>query len=289
MDEQTITVGYREWRGEPRGKHRRRKEMAKKAADALASTRTAGVIEGTRSPAMPMPGVAAGVGGLIPEKETLGDCIDCNACVNVCPMGIDIRDGQQLACITCALCIDACDEVMEKIGKERGLIDYLTLGDGEAERRGEKPVAAWKRILRPRIMLYTVLWSAIGVLLLAALVTRSDLSFSVEPVRNPMFVVLSDGAVRNVYELRLRNMTGYDRTLDIVVDSDYPLQLELQGMSENSVSVPANETLRQRIYLTSAPGSAASTMSVFDVDLIVQDAGSDTMAAEQTVFHGNAK
>ncbi|NBT33917.1 MAG: cytochrome c oxidase accessory protein CcoG, partial [Rhodobacteraceae bacterium] len=70
MDEETLTVGYRDWRGEPRGKHRK--------------------AEGS---------------------EKLGDCIDCNACVNVCPMGIDIRDGQQLACITCALCIDACDDV----------------------------------------------------------------------------------------------------------------------------------------------------------------------------------
>ena len=75
MDEDTLTVGYRDWRGEPRGKHRK----------AAAET---------------------------PLAEPMGDCIDCMACVNVCPMGIDIRDGQQLACITCALCIDACDDVM---------------------------------------------------------------------------------------------------------------------------------------------------------------------------------
>jgi cytochrome c oxidase accessory protein FixG len=77
MDEDTITVAYREWRGEPRGKGK--------------------------------------------DRENLGDCIDCNACVNVCPVGIDIRDGQQLECITCALCIDACDDIMAKIGKPRGL------------------------------------------------------------------------------------------------------------------------------------------------------------------------
>ena len=85
MDEDTLTVGYRDWRGEPRGK------------------------------AAP--------------SATKGDCIDCMACVNVCPMGIDIRDGQQLECITCALCIDACDNVMDKLGKERGLISYATLAD----------------------------------------------------------------------------------------------------------------------------------------------------------------
>ncbi len=73
--------------------------------------------------------------------EALGDCIDCMACVNVCPMGIDIRDGQQLACITCALCIDACDDVMAKIGKPRGLIDYIALKD-EAEERGRRAADA---------------------------------------------------------------------------------------------------------------------------------------------------
>jgi cytochrome c oxidase accessory protein FixG len=91
MDEDTITVAYREWRGEPRGKGK--------------------------------------------DRENLGDCIDCNACVNVCPVGIDIRDGQQLECITCALCIDACDDIMAKIGKPRGLIDYIALTD-EARARG---------------------------------------------------------------------------------------------------------------------------------------------------------
>ena len=88
LDEDTLTVAYREWRGEPR-----------KNSDE----------------------VKAG--------EPQGDCIDCMACVNVCPAGIDIRDGQQMECITCALCIDACDDIMEKIGKPRGLIDYMALTD----------------------------------------------------------------------------------------------------------------------------------------------------------------
>ncbi|TIR63294.1 MAG: cytochrome c oxidase accessory protein CcoG, partial [Mesorhizobium sp.] len=64
--------------------------------------------------------------------QPVGDCVDCNACVAVCPMGIDIRDGQQLECITCALCLDACDGVMDKLGRERGLISYATLADYNA-------------------------------------------------------------------------------------------------------------------------------------------------------------
>ena len=70
-------------------------------------------------------------------------------------MGIDIRDGQQMECITCALCIDACDDVMDKIGKPRGLIDYLALADEPAERAGDPPRPIWKHVLRPRTILYT--------------------------------------------------------------------------------------------------------------------------------------
>ena len=77
-------------------------------------------------------------------------------------MGIDIRGGQQLACITCALCIDACDDVMDKVGKPRGLIGYVTLADGERERAGDRDVPVWRRIVRPRVPLYTALWSLIG-------------------------------------------------------------------------------------------------------------------------------
>ena len=283
MDEQTLTVAYREWRGEPRGKGARRRAAAEQAQ---ASIRAAGPTIGRRSPHVPLPGVAAGVGGPIPAKDGYGDCIDCNACVNVCPMGIDIRDGQQLACITCALCIDACDEVMDKIGKPRGLIDYLTLSDGERERAGAAPVPIWRRVLRPRVLLYTVLWSGIGVALIAALVLRNDMSLAADPVRNPINVTLSDGSIRNTYELRLRNMTGYDRVFRISAVADAPLQLELQGISGLDVTVPANATLHQRVYLTSAPDSPASVEPLMPVTLVAEDEGSGNRASEDTVFHG---
>jgi cytochrome c oxidase accessory protein FixG len=245
MDESTMTVAYRDWRGEPRGKHRK----------------------------------AAGA-------EHLGDCIDCYACVNVCPMGIDIRDGQQLACITCALCIDACDDVMDKVGKPRGLIGYVTLADGEAERAGDPPVPVWRRIVRPRVILYTALWSAVGIGLVLALLMRTDMSMSIEPVRNPVNVTLSDGSIRNAYELRLRNMTGYDRDFRLSVVADAPLALELQGLPGLTVTVPADSTLRQRVYLTSPPDSAASAEPLLPVDLVAADAAGGRQARESTVFHG---
>ncbi|HMQ94433.1 MAG TPA: cytochrome c oxidase accessory protein CcoG [Amaricoccus sp.] len=248
MDEQTLTVAYRDWRGEPRGKHRK----------------------------------AAGA-------EQLGDCIDCNACVNVCPMGIDIRDGQQLACITCALCIDACDDVMEKVNKPRGLIDYITLADGERERAGGQDAPVWKQILRPRVILYFVLWSAIGLGLLAALFLRTDVAFSIEPVRNPVNVVLSDGSVRNAYELRLRNMTGFDRAFRLSVESPDPVALTLEGVEGLDVSVPADATYRQRVYLTAPPGSAAGAGALTDLDLVLEDTNTGQVVREGTVFHGTGE
>lgn len=245
MDEETITVAYRDFRGEPRGKHQKRAETAH------------------------------------------GDCIDCHACVNVCPTGIDIRDGQQLACITCALCIDACDDVMDKIGKPRGLIDYITLNEGERERAGQAPKPVWHSIFRPRVILYTLLWSGIGLGLIAALVLRSDMGIAVEPVRNPINVVLSDGSIRNAYELRLRNMTGYDRDFTLSATAETPLTLELQGRPGLTVTVPANQTLRQRVYLTSAPDSPANTRPMMPVDIVAED--QTGRVSENTIFHGRQK
>jgi cytochrome c oxidase accessory protein FixG len=244
-DEQTLTVAYRDWRGEPRGKHRK--------------------AEGA---------------------EALGDCIDCNACVNVCPTGVDIRDGQQLGCITCALCIDACDDVMAKIGKPRGLIDYITLHDAEAERAGGATTPIWRRVFRPRILLYFILWSGIGVALLAALFLRTDLAFSIEPVRNPTFVVLTDGSIRNAYELRLRNMTGYDSRFRISASSEAPVRLELQGFSGAEVTVPADATFRQRMYLTADPGSDAAREELMPVTLTVENTDTGRITSRGTHFHG---
>jgi polyferredoxin len=120
-------------------------------------------------------------------------------------MGIDIRDGQQLECITCALCIDACDDVMDKIGKPRGLIDYIALTDETRERAGEQPRVDLEAHLPPA---HDHLHNAVvggrhrpGV----ALFIRSDIDVTVAPVRNPQFVTLSDGSIRNTYDVRLRN------------------------------------------------------------------------------------
>ncbi|WP_108484917.1 cytochrome c oxidase accessory protein CcoG [Oceaniglobus ichthyenteri] len=314
MDEGTLTVGYRDWRGEPRGKHR-------KGARAAAATRTA-TAYGTPESDLP------------PEPEAqVGDCIDCMACVNVCPMGIDIRDGQQMECITCALCIDACDDIMAKIGKPRGLIDYLALDDVPPTARGDlaavrplgtdstddrsvtvpvegripdapyagaapvittgvgdwKPKPVWKHILRPRTIIYTFLWTLIGIGLVWALFVRSDIGLTVEPVRNPTYVTLSDGAVRNAYTLRLRNMTGQDREFRLLLTSDDTFAITLEGEGDaDTVIVPAQETLQQRIYITSRPEEPAASRAHTDLRLWVEDVVTGERAGRETTFNGRA-
>jgi polyferredoxin len=175
---------------------------------------------------------------------------------------------------------------MDRIGKPRGLIGYVTLADGEAERAGNPPVPVWRRILRPRVILYTALWSAVGIGLVLALLMRTDMSMSIEPVRNPINVTLSDGSIRNAYELRLRNMSGYDRDFRLSAVAAAPLALELQGLPGPTVTVPANSTLRQRVYLTSPPDSPASTEPLLPVDLVAEDDAGGRQARESTVFHG---
>ncbi|SFB00707.1 cytochrome c oxidase accessory protein FixG [Poseidonocella pacifica] len=244
MDEDTITVAYRDWRGEPRGKHRKVSE------------------------------------------EGLGDCIDCMACVNVCPMGIDIRDGQQLECITCALCIDACDDVMTKIGKPRGLIDYLALSDEPAERAGKAPTPIWRHILRPRTMIYTALWGLVGLGLVFALFIRADIELTVAPVRNPTFITMSDGTVRNVYDIRLRNKQGDARPFHVTVTGDPALRIVLEGASDATVTVGPDSTRLQRVYVDAPATSAPAQAERSEIRFWVEDLSNAERASEASVFNG---
>ena len=246
MDEETLTVGYRAWRGEPRGKHRK--------------------AEG---------------------NDELGDCIDCMACVNVCPMGIDIRDGQQLACITCALCIDACDDVMHKIGKPRGLIDYMALSDEERERNGEAPRTTWSHIFRTRTVLYTALWALVGVGLIVALFVRPNIEFTVAPVRNPIFVTLSDGSVRNTYDIRLRNKNPEERMFEISLTGNLAFGLSLDDTPYASVSVPADSTMLQRVFVTAPGGSDPATAEFTDLRFWIEDLTNGDRAFKDTTFNGD--
>ena len=134
--------------------------------------------------------------------EGRGDCVDCRACVAVCPTGIDIRDGSQLECIQCALCIDACNEIMDRVDRPRGLITYDTIASQDAAAKGTS--APW-RLIRPRTLLYTGLIGLVGSIMLVALLYRSTLDINVLHDRNPPYVLLSDGSVRNGYTVKILN------------------------------------------------------------------------------------
>jgi len=251
MDEDTMTVSYREWRGEPRAK------FSKSEAD-----------------------------------PSLGDCIDCNACVAVCPVGIDIREGQQLECITCALCIDACDEMMIKVGRPTGLIAYLTANDEPLERAGEQPRNMWKHLIRFRTIMYVVLWGAVGLGLLVALFVRPDIEVNVSPIRNPVFVALSDGTIRNDYDLRILNKHGEERPFHITVTSvatDADLHVTLQGIDGVIVLAPADDTYSQRVYLVADPGDPAGARNRTEVRIWIEDMTSGDRAYVDTVFNGKAR
>jgi polyferredoxin len=125
-----------------------------------------------------------------------------------------IRDS---GCITCALCIDACDTVMGQIGKPRGLIDYCTLDDADIEKAGGQSAPLLKTIFRPRTLIYFGLWSSIGVAMLFALGQRTRLDLNVQHDRNPVFVQLSDGSIRNNYMVKVRNMETRPRDVELLI------------------------------------------------------------------------
>jgi len=135
--------------------------------------------------------------------EGNGDCIECNQCVAVCPTGIDIRQGQQEGCITCSLCIDACDDVMSKIGKPKGLIRYASQDEMEG-----KPTTAL--IKRPRVLIYLTIITLALSGIVYGLTHLGAIELKVLHERSPLFVQLSDGSIQNKYNLKVLNKTAAD-------------------------------------------------------------------------------
>ncbi len=185
-DSQTILPAYDEQRGEPRGKLQRHGQSA--------------------------------------AETKLGDCIDCFQCVQVCPTGVDIREGQQLGCITCGLCLDACDSIMDKVGRPRGLIRYASLDELEG-----RPVH--KLYQHPRT------WAYVGIILLAlggiiwGLTHLGALTLRVAPERQPLYVRMSDGSIQNKYTFKVLNKT----------DKDVYVKVSAEGGVKDQVIVDADK------------------------------------------------
>ena len=147
-----------------------------------------------------------------------GDCIDCFQCVQVCPTGVDIREGSQLGCITCGLCLDACDAIMDKIGKPRGLIRYASLDELSG-----KPTH--KLYQHPRTLVY------VGIILVAlsgivyGLTHLGAMTLRVIPDRQPLFVTMSDGSIQNKYEFKVVNKTDKDIHVRVSAEDGVPGQV----------------------------------------------------------------
>ena len=149
------------------------------------------------------------------EVENLGDCIDCNLCVAVCPTGVDIRRGQQFGCITCGLCIDACDSVMDKLKRPRGLIRYASL----AEFAGQKLPPFFRR---PRVMIYSALMFFAALMLIWGMFSMSPIDVKALHERSPLFVKMSDGNIQNKWTIKVVNKSNHEMAATITVEGhDY--------------------------------------------------------------------
>jgi len=197
LDEHTLNVAYDSRRGEPRGGRAR-------SVDAT----------------------AAG----------LGSCVDCTLCVQVCPVGIDIRAGLQSACINCGLCIDACDAVMDKLGQPRGLIRFASAAElATRASPGGRPVAVpplWRRLLgqgsRPRVLVYALLLLGSAAVLVTGLATRPTLRLDAMRDRSVLARESSDGGAENVYRLLLMNASSRSREVRLSV-AEGPAAFRLEG------------------------------------------------------------
>ena len=152
--------------------------------------------------------------GVAPASVGKGDCINCTLCVQVCPTGIDIREGLQYECIGCAACIDVCDSVMDKMNYPRGLIRYATQNGMES---GWSPAQMWRRVARPRVLVYTAVLLAIAVAFVTSLALRSPFKADVVRDRASLARLVEDGRIENVYRVQLMNSTEAPQRFHIEV------------------------------------------------------------------------
>ena len=257
LDEESLIVTYNAWRGEPRMAGRKKAEA---------------------------------------QGLKVGDCVDCNACVAVCPMGIDIRDGNQLECINCALCIDACDAVMDKVGKPRGLINYTTSSLYAGNVAGKDEHWDWHHLILPRTIIYAGLWSLVGIAMLVTLINRSQLAVNVVPDRNPLYVTLSDGAIRNGYTVKILNKKQEERTFRLTAQ-DLPgatmdmVGEDVKGVTSFDVTVEPDKLRAVKVYV-STRDPAVLNIEKTDFTFMVQElmeGGTPEAASTATVFHTPGK
>ena len=227
FDKHSLVITYDEARGEPRGARARGKD---------------------------------------PKAHGLGDCLDCTLCVQVCPTGIDIRNGLQLECIACAACIDACDGVMDRMGYSRGLVRYTTQAAMEGKRR---------QLLRPRTLIYGTLLAVFISAFLYVVTHRELVTVDVMRDRNALYRTLDDGAIENVYTVHLVNKDG----------AAHEVHLEVQSLPQAQLETDANVLQLTPGSVTSIPvrirvpaGTVTGRQKILVVAKAVDGSGIESMA-----------
>ncbi|MEO1282806.1 MAG: cytochrome c oxidase accessory protein CcoG [Pseudomonadota bacterium] len=257
IDHHTVLVSYRPERGEPRG-------PARKGPDHKI------------------------------DWSSRGDCIDCNACVAVCPTGIDIRDGSQLECIQCALCIDACNDIMAKVDRPQGLIAYDTIAKREASERGvHEP---WK-FVRARTGLYAGLIVLVTAIMAVAFLGRTSLQVNVVGDRAPLYVMLSDGGVRNTYTVKILNKQHNTRRVQLSLGgsdgkSIEGAQFRLLGIDEVNpvIEVPTDAVRELKLFVTVPKASLSElTPPSTPLTITVRDVEGESQMVRRTVFQSPVK
>lgn len=164
-------------------------------------------------------------------EEKIGDCIDCKQCVVVCPTGIDIRNGLQMECIACGLCIDACDDIMDKIGKPRGLIRYDT------EKNLLNPTKKNQfRILRPRTFYYSTVLLIVCSIMLFNLMHKAKVEATIIQNRNPLFVTMKNGDIQNSYYLKIENKTHQKKIFTLKMTEPQGAKYRVGSYGHNTIN-----------------------------------------------------
>ncbi|HEX4943669.1 MAG TPA: cytochrome c oxidase accessory protein CcoG [Usitatibacteraceae bacterium] len=211
-----------------------------------------------------------------PKALGLGDCVDCGICVQVCPTGIDIREGLQYECIGCAACIDGCDKVMEKMGYPKGLIRYST--EHALQERSDL-AGILKRFFRPRTLVYTTILATVVVAAAAALFVRVPLKVDVIRDRGAMVREVGDGELENVYRLQVMNATESARRFRITVEGLHGVRVASEPVVEMAAASTRAFPVRIRLSEEHAKGGSQK----FWITVAAED-GSGIQVREKAVF-----
>ena len=208
------------------------------------------------------------------DNASVGDCIDCGYCVQVCPTGIDIRNGMQYQCTSCALCIDACNTIMTSIKFPAGLIRYSS----EHALKGEKT-----KLFKPKNIGYALALLATVIVLVWSVATRSKLEMLVQQIRQPLSVNLSDGRIQNRYDIKINNKSTKPIKYEVTIEGLDRAELDMGHFSE--VIVPAEGTVKLVAKVRILPSLVSKSRTEFDFVINSIDSEVKQKVSQQNVFY----